>query len=528
MFCAFEGKPQHRAALRPGRGARAGDAGFDELAGRLPRPSPAPRSSSASTSSGCRPRAATPCPSCDSSAERDTLDEWAEQQGARRPRRVPGREEPRTHRRAAGPATTLVTTVDPIASPSRLDPGRGPAMAERRRRRRCCCRSGPTCRGSSATRRCRSSGSRCSWCPATATPRWWCPASRRPGSSSGPTCSPSRPWEETDDPIALVADLLGPAGDRRRRRPHLGPVRGRPPGARCRPPRGARASEVVGPLRAAKDAAEVDALRRAGRGRRPGRRPAPGRRHPARRPHRGRGVGRPRPPPPRRGPPPGELRHRRRRRRTPPARTTRPGDRVIERRRGRAVRLRRHDARRRRRRLLLRHHPLRVRPGRAARRGGRGLRRAARGAGRRRWPPATVGTPCEDVDAAARDVDRRRPAAATTSSTAPATASASRSTRTPTSSPATRTPLAPGHAFSVEPGIYLPGRLGLPPRGHRRRHRRPAPRRSTGPTTPSSSSTPEAACRGRQLSGSLAWRSRTTGTVLARMARSVSSDQLST
>ena len=26
---------------------------------------------------------------------------------------------------------------------------------------------------------------------------------------------------------------------------------------------------------------------------------------------------------------------------------------------------------------------------------------------------------------------------------------------------ATRTPLAPGHAFSIEPGIYVPGHLGL-------------------------------------------------------------------
>ena len=43
--------------------------------------------------------------------------------------------------------------------------------------------------------------------------------------------------------------------------------------------------------------------------------------------------------------------------------------------------------------------------------------------------------------------------------TAPATASASRSTRTPTSSAATE-PLAAGHAFSIEPGIYLHGRWG--------------------------------------------------------------------
>ena len=53
-----------------------------------------------------------------------------------------------------------------------------------------------------------------------------------------------------------------------------------------------------------------------------------------------------------------------------------------------------------------------------------------------------------------------RAATATPSSTAPVTASAWRSTRIPTSSPATPCPLAPGHAFSVEPGIYLSGRYG--------------------------------------------------------------------
>ena len=52
-------------------------------------------------------------------------------------------------------------------------------------------------------------------------------------------------------------------------------------------------------------------------------------------------------------------------------------------------------------------------------------------------------------------------------------------------------PLEPGHAFSVEPGIYLPGSVGHAPRRHRRRHRcRPAVP-STTPTTPWSASTPE-------------------------------------
>ena len=56
---------------------------------------------------------------------------------------------------------------------------------------------------------------------------------------------------------------------------------------------------------------------------------------------------------------------------------------------------------------------------------------------------------------------RRRRVRRATSSTAPATASAWRSTRTRTWSRATSLPLEPGHAFSVEPGIYLPGRWGM-------------------------------------------------------------------
>ena len=72
--------------------------------------------------------------------------------------------------------------------------------------------------------------------------------------------------------------------------------------------------------------------------------------------------------------------------------------------------------------------------------------RGRRGRARRSTPPPARSSP---------------PAAtATTSSTGRATASASRSTRTLTSSPGNATPLAPGHAFSVEPGIYLPGRCG--------------------------------------------------------------------
>jgi Xaa-Pro aminopeptidase len=71
-----------------------------------------------------------------------------------------------------------------------------------------------------------------------------------------------RTWEETDDPIAVVAGLVGGAGviaigDRTWAR-FLVDLQQTLPKATWR-----RGSEVTGPLRAAKDPAEVDALRRA-------------------------------------------------------------------------------------------------------------------------------------------------------------------------------------------------------------------------------------------------------------------------
>jgi Xaa-Pro aminopeptidase len=69
-------------------------------------------------------------------------------------------------------------------------------------------------------------------------------------------------WNETDDPIRLVVDLAGrpsvaAIGDRAWAG-FLVDLHGRLPGTTWR-----RASEVLGPLRARKDAAEVEALRRA-------------------------------------------------------------------------------------------------------------------------------------------------------------------------------------------------------------------------------------------------------------------------
>jgi Xaa-Pro aminopeptidase len=72
-----------------------------------------------------------------------------------------------------------------------------------------------------------------------------------------------RTWDETDDPIAIVADLVGSApraaiGDRTWARFLVD--------LQLALPRTSfgRSAEVLGPLRACKDAAEVDALRRAG------------------------------------------------------------------------------------------------------------------------------------------------------------------------------------------------------------------------------------------------------------------------
>ena len=84
------------------------------------------------------------------------------------------------------------------------------------------------------------------------------------------------PWDETDDPLDLVASLVGPVpvaaiGDRTWAQFLVG-LADRLPATRFR-----RASEVTGPLRAVKDAAEVAALARARRRGRPHRRRAPGR-----------------------------------------------------------------------------------------------------------------------------------------------------------------------------------------------------------------------------------------------------------
>ena len=124
------------------------------------------------------------------------------------------------------------------------------------------------------------------------------------------------------------------------------------------------------------------------------------------------------------------------------------GDVVVDRHRRPAaqrLQLRLHPhLRRRRRARRVGARGLRGAAGRPGARGRRGAARGHRRAGRRRRPPG----------------DHRTPGWGSGSSTAPATASGSTCTRTPTSSAATRWPLEPGMAFSVEPGVYLDGEWG--------------------------------------------------------------------
>ena len=280
---------------------------------------------------------------------------------------------------------------------------------------------------------------------------------RRPGSTERPEVFGLRPWGETEDPVAIVAGLVGAAGrvavgDRTWARFVLD-LQAALPGAAF-----SRAAAVIGPLRAVKDAAEIDGAAGGGRGGRPRRRRPPGGRRPAGGADRGRGVRRPRPPDRGRGPPARQLRHRRPRAPTPPAPTTRPGP-------GSSppatwcCATSAAPCSTPRAWATAATSPAASTWGRRRPRWPRRTRCSTRPSGRR-WPPrssarrARRSTPWPAASSPG-------PATATGSSTAPATASASRSTRTPTSCPATPPRWPPGHAFSVEPGIYVPGRFGL-------------------------------------------------------------------
>jgi len=127
----------------------------------------------------------------------------------------------------------------------------------------CCCRSAPICRTSSGTKQCRSSGSPC-WCwAATPHPRSSSPSSRRHASWNDPTCSRSRRgprpktrWRSSRGSWATRA----PRPSATPRGPvFLVDLLARTPHTSYR-----RASTIIGPLRAVKDAVEIDALRRVG------------------------------------------------------------------------------------------------------------------------------------------------------------------------------------------------------------------------------------------------------------------------
>ena len=323
------------------------------------------------------------------------------------------------------------------------------------------------------------------------------------------------PWDETDDPTAIVARLADGAatvavGDQMWAR-FLVELLPQMPGTEFR-----RAVDVVGPLRMVKDAAEIAALRAAGAAAdrvadqlHGGQIPLVGRTEAA-------GLRRHLGPPHRRGPRQGQLRHRRRRRErgqpAPPRR--RPRHRAG---RDRAVRLRRHDGR-----LLQRHHALRVH------------RRACRPRSPRRTPCCTR--------------PRRR---------AWHRPSSARRARTSTGPPATIIAAAgygeyfvhrTGHGIGMEehedpyivagqpppararPRVQRRARdlrrraVGDAPRGHRRRHCRRARAAQRRPTTVSSASTPDDAPSRRRELRFVDGRRRTTS---ARCARSAASRRAS-
>ena len=130
------------------------------------------------------------------------------------------------------------------------------------------------------------------------------------------------------------------------------------------------------------------------------------------------------------------------------------GARVIRRGRDRAVRLRRHDGR-----LLQRHHPLRVHsatPPAEVADAYAVLHEAQQAASR----AGVVGTPCEDVDRVARDViDAAGFGDYFVHRTGHGIGMEAH--EDPYIVEGNTPPLDAGHAFSVEPGIYVPGRWGM-------------------------------------------------------------------
>ncbi|MDQ3570602.1 MAG: Xaa-Pro peptidase family protein [Actinomycetota bacterium] len=99
--------------------------------------------------------------------------------------------------------------------------------------------------------------------PADGDPTLVVPALEAPRVTEDPAAFSLRPWSETEDPVAIVATLVGSrrrlAVSDRTWAMFVLALQLRLPDATWR-----RASEVTGPLRAVKDQAEIEALRRAG------------------------------------------------------------------------------------------------------------------------------------------------------------------------------------------------------------------------------------------------------------------------
>ena len=369
-------------------------------------------------------------------------------QGRRRPRRLPGDEERGEHRRPARVSARELLVAGRARTASAWTSSASTC---------CCCRSAPTCRTSPATRRCRSNGSRCSCCRATGDARLVVPRLEAPrvDAAARPVRDRAVGRDRRPDRARRAARRLG-----RRHAPRSATRPGRAScsisSARCRRPTFVRASRrSSAPMRMVKDDDEIDGAARAAAhavdaiAAEMRARPFAGRteldvhrelveRMLARGHERsnfaivaaGEHAASPHHEP--------------------------SADRVDRRRRPRAVRLRRHDA-------AATAPTSRACSTSASRRPRCATStRCSSDAQEAGVRAATVGTPCEEVDAAARRRDRRRRASATTSCTASATASASEAHEDPymvagqrrcRSRPATRS--------ASSPASTSPGRFGM-------------------------------------------------------------------